>query len=104
MPSDDNGYLARNQRSRAHATHDKEPWTADEDAYILAEWPNRTVEEDVAMHLGRTIAACRQRFSMLTTKSHDTRPPRSVEVCIEVCTGCWTVLPKTGICDNCEEN
>ena len=58
--------LRRNLESKAVAEHDREPWTVDELAFLLSEFPDAKGKPDEEMALaellGRTIEACRQRF------------------------------------------
>jgi hypothetical protein len=54
-----------NEASKRWATRDGEPWTEDEDAFILTEWikvdPDARDEVTVSKCLERTIVACRRR-------------------------------------------
>lgn len=54
-----------NEKSKPKAVRDHEPWTEDEDEFILVEWIKRNPcdrdEATIAECLGRTIIACRRR-------------------------------------------
>lgn len=55
----------RNEESKAWADHDGEPWSQDEDDFLIAEWidiPSAARDErTISQVLGRTIEACRVR-------------------------------------------
>lgn len=55
----------RNNESKAWAHRDNEPWTSDEEEFLLQEWintaPSERDERLVSQILERTIEACRVR-------------------------------------------
>lgn len=54
-----------NEMSKRSATHNREPWSQDDDEMLLEFWllvtPCTRDEADIAAALGRTIEACRNR-------------------------------------------
>lgn len=98
-------HLTRNEASRDAATHLGERWTPEQDAYLAEHWhATEQTEEEIARHLGRTIESCRVRLSIQRHGYHS-KPakPRSAKAdFVAVCEECWTALPATGQCDNCE--
>jgi hypothetical protein len=57
-----NDRLKKNDESRQGANHHREPWSADEVAFLL-EWDGTEEELSVVAEcLGRTREACRERF------------------------------------------
>lgn len=63
------GRRAANERSKNHASHHGEEWTAEEDEFIWSDWINVPAcerdEEGVAFVVERTIEACRNRAHYL---------------------------------------
>lgn len=75
---------AENEASREVADNDGASWTADEDAFLVAEWlahPRAERDEfEIAAILGRTVVACRVRATYLRSgvraPKRGTRQPR----------------------------
>lgn len=55
---------AKNEDSRRDADKDREFWTPEEVVLLEENW-NTTPLEEIAVRLGRTIEACRQKHYML---------------------------------------
>jgi hypothetical protein len=61
-PSGHEQRLRKNDRSLGSATHHREPWSADEVAFLL-DWDGSDEELSLTAELlGRTREACRERF------------------------------------------
>jgi hypothetical protein len=94
-----------NEKSKTWATRVRDPWTEEEDRIIREEWvrvcpPNRD-EMGIARRLSRTLYACQGRAENL--REHEgTGTTRTTPAPRPVCGTCFTELPMTGQCDNCE--
>lgn len=60
---------AANDKSRRYALRDRDPWTEEDDEFILEFWvrpgPQARDESEIARALERTIEACRNRAHKL---------------------------------------
>lgn len=94
-----------NEASRFWAARNSEPWTEEEDDFLLHEWvmldPVSRSEVECSQLLERTIEACRVRAEhirkRLGLQVFEVKKRTIVEV-TEVCPDCWLVHP-TGRCD-----
>jgi GNAT superfamily N-acetyltransferase len=100
-------YAARrllNEASKAWATRDGQPWTSEEEDYLLAYWievePQYRNEVEASQLLERTIEACRVRCEIIRKRLgiqvYEVTKRVVIEV-TEVCPACW--LLHRGPCD-----
>lgn len=93
-----------NELSRMWAIRDGQPWTEDEDAFLVEFWidvaPAFRDEATVSQSVERTIEACRVRCEIIRKRlGIGSERPATITIAVEVCTACWMAKAASGACD-----
>jgi hypothetical protein len=95
------GRQPRNERSKAWAKRDNQPWTNDEDEFLISEWINVNPEDRdeiaVSQILERTIEACRVRCEHIRKRGSTKVTVTQTTTVTVVRTSGWMV----GACSSC---